>query len=493
MKNIFSRNGMYYFRKQIPDELLKFYRTRELRGSLKTRDKREAEKRSHAALAAIEAEFDQHRAELGKAQAEAEFLQSPAFLAERDEWFKVATQYGFPTVSHIPTVEQMTSWVGKQADEISFDGGEISREGLGALKEVVDAEIEVTGRSIASQHAPSIELIGDDVHTLVPPHLRERLADLVRKVVEDERASLAALQAATSKKSSNDTAESLSLEFLKDGWIKERKVTSRTVLEMNTAIRRFYETVGQLPYTDINPDHCRSFRAALSELNVKNATKKKQWTMLNTLFAHAVDNDLIERSPFSALKMRLSDDSRARDDFTHSVLRQLFTTTDRQNEDWWLCRIALYTGARLGEINQLTRQDVVSIEGVEVISINDNDGKSVKNRNSIRHVPIHSQLIRDGLLDWLPATGRLFSNSTPRVSKRLNRRIKAVAPPELNIVVHSFRHTFISACREAVIGEEVRNRLTGHTEGRVARGYGGHSIKSLQDAINRVTFGIETE
>jgi integrase len=160
-------------------------------------------------------------------------------------------------------------------------------------------------------------------------------------------------------------------------------------------------------------------------------------------------------------------------------------------EEWWLTRFALYTGARLGEICQLEREDIRKEEGHWEIHIKDDPdaNKSVKTRNSIRRVPIHKQLIADGFLDWIkPKKGRLFGMSSRVASKRLNRRIKSAGIEGKGKVLHSFRHTFKTAARE-VMGQEFHDKLTGHASQSVGQTYGQY--RKLKEQIDKVAFGIE--
>ena len=54
-------------------------------------------------------------------------------------------------------------------------------------------------------------------------------------------------------------------------------------------------------------------------------------------------------------------------------------------------------------------------------------------------------------------------------------------------VFHSFRHTFKRMCRDAGIGEELYDALTGHSGGGVGRRYGGgFGLKALSEAIGRI-------
>ena len=44
---------------------------------------------------------------------------------------------------------------------------------------------------------------------------------------------------------------------------------------------------------------------------------------------------------------------------------------------------------------------------------------------------------------------------------------------------HSWRHRFISECREAGIDKEIRDALTGHSDGSVSRDYGEFYIRTV--------------
>ena len=87
-------------------------------------------------------------------------------------------------------------------------------------------------------------------------------------------------------------------------------------------------------------------------------------------------------------------------------------------------RVALFTGMRQDEICQLTRGDVAQVDGVWLFDVNGDKGKRVKNKQSIRRVPIHQRLLAAGLTQFLPKSGRLFS-----YFKEDYRRYVGVAEP----------------------------------------------------------------
>jgi integrase len=141
---------------------------------------------------------------------------------------------------------------------------------------------------------------------------------------------------------------------------------------------------------------------------------------------------------------------------------------------WVLC----LTGARLNEICQSDKQDVTTRDGVPVIRIHDEgDGRTVKNADSRRTVPLHPALIAEGFLDYignLPAGSSMWPDIEPdavfglrstTAGRKMARWLRTkldVADPLIS-PNHSWRHWFIGACRKIVMPIEVRSAITGHS------------------------------
>ena len=122
----------------------------------------------------------------------------------------------------------------------------------------------------------------------------------------------------------------------------------------------------------------------------------------------------------------------------------------------------------------------------------------------MRKVPLHPELLRAGLLDyragllqagagqdsplWPEVASEVEGQKGAAFSKWFNRYLRDRAGVEDRAkVFHSFRHTFKRMARDAGLGEELHDALTGHAGGGVGRGYGrGFGIKSLAEAIRRV-------
>jgi integrase len=80
--------------------------------------------------------------------------------------------------------------------------------------------------------------------------------------------------------------------------------------------------------------------------------------------------------------------------------------------------LGLYTGARVSELAQLRTDDVDLSSTLAMLSITDEaEGQTVKTQAGIRLVPVHSELVRLGFLEYVgsvvPQGGPWFWPSLP--------------------------------------------------------------------------------
>lgn len=153
----------------------------------------------------------------------------------------------------------------------------------------------------------------------------------------------------------------------------------------------------------------------------------------------------------------------------------------------WLPWVCCLTGARLNEICQSAKEDVAVIDGVPVLRIHDDgDGRSVKNADSRRTVPLHPALIAEGFVSYvalLPLGSplfpevkpdKVFGQRAPLAGRKIARWLRALGITDPRISPsHSWRHHFMDAARRVSMPIEVRSAITGHS-GKVdaSAGYG---------------------
>ncbi|MET4476448.1 site-specific integrase [Bradyrhizobium sp. F1.13.3] len=161
----------------------------------------------------------------------------------------------------------------------------------------------------------------------------------------------------------------------------------------------------------------------------------------------------------------------------------------REIRDWryWLPWLALYSGARLGELAQLLVSDVRQEHGQWIfhVTTEGSDAKRTKTGGSQRVVPVHSRLIQLGfdkyharavafnrrqLFDIKPDTRGYFSGEPSKFFGSYLRAIGIKTGRDLNF--HSFRHTAADAFRRAGYSDEEFAPLFGHTRATMTGKYG---------------------
>jgi hypothetical protein len=326
-----------------------------------------------------------------------------------------------------------------------------------------------------------------------------------------------------------------------------KKPAAKSVVEAELAVRSFRQLHGDMPIGDITREHARAFRDAmvmvpkalpknlrdlplpvllkrdLSQFQPRNATTvNKLMSLAGGIISQAERDGVLDNvvppfvNPFTQ-KMRLAliEGDEARQPFDKADLRAIFTspvytTADRPEAgggeaSFWFPLIALLSGMRLDEIAQLRACDIRQDDesGRWFFDIARTGGRRTKNAHSIRHIPVHPDLTRigllryrQGLLDEKPNSESPLWPGVPlsaRWSKWFGRHLRGTvgitAPAK---VFHSFRHTFKRMTRDAGLPEELHDALTGHAgRGGMGRSYGkGYSLAPLIAAMDTVAAPI---
>jgi integrase len=222
-----------------------------------------------------------------------------------------------------------------------------------------------------------------------------------------------------------------------------------------------------------------------------------------------VTNEYIDNEVMSGMYLSVDKNKKNVFPFTERQLQTIFSSSlfgkcvgDRLEHkegnvairDWryWMPWIALYSGARLGEIAQLSTTDVRRLHGVWIFHITEevatgegDDLKSTKTDGSQRVVPVHSELIKLGFLQYhaeMVARGeqRLFPELKRdsrgffgKASKFFNGYFEAVGVKvDKKLNFHSLRHGIADAFRRAGYLDEEFNVLLGHTKRTTTGVYG---------------------
>lgn len=193
------------------------------------------------------------------------------------------------------------------------------------------------------------------------------------------------------------------------------------------------------------------------------------------------------------------------EDQTTLIFRELTdnpTGLVRKDSHKWGTLLGLFTGARLNEICQLDIADIQQDGDTWFLNITDEGdaNKSVKATASRRKVPLHSELIRLGFLDFVAVRKsgkRLFPDYSYNVNggygRNLGRWYNESFLPKLRIkkpgiVFHSLRHTMVTRLGRADVPEPIYQCIVGHARAGVTQQVylrEGFTLRQLSEAIEK--------
>jgi len=313
-------------------------------------------------------------------------------------------------------------------------------------------------------------------------------------------------------------------------YLADAKVRPRTELDWWTACNRFIAFLEKdPPITAIRPEDVIAFRDALASFpralpgKMKNAsfhkiceyaeafdlqrlspkTVNKNLHAIAACYSWLIKNRYVTDNPARGIQATVSKSTEdERLPFSNDDLKLIFDPRYPKRSasaDYWVPWIALYSGARIEELAKLKVDDVEGLEEIPFFHIRG----LLKNKVSVRRLPIHSALIEKGLVEHVRKrgdAGRLLFNDvgpdkygiySAKLSKRFGKHLGAVGIADERKVFHSFRHLFKDACRDAGVPIQVQNALLGHTSKAVGEGYGqGFSVRKLSEWIGKIRYSI---
>lgn len=300
-------------------------------------------------------------------------------------------------------------------------------------------------------------------------------------------------------------SSSITLSSLLNGWWSANQSLGKSVATHEKYVISFKHLKDFLRHDEasaVTSDDIRKFRDERLK-TVSPVTIRSSLIAFKSVFAWAVDQRFMDRNPAEGIAVQKGKKVKLRDrEFTDkeatAILRHANTLRNDPNlsdtglgKRWvpWLCA---YTGARVGEIVQLRKEDIRQDKGAWVITISPKAG-SVKTGEA-REVPLHAHVIEQGFLDFVKASpsGYLFIHLKKGASFRQTWRgrknviaafVREVVPDPNVAPNHGWRHSFKSRGFEADIQEKVLDAICGHAPASVGRSYGSVSLKTKIDAI----------
>lgn len=284
------------------------------------------------------------------------------------------------------------------------------------------------------------------------------------------------LPVSTSESSPVVTAASpVTFEALSVSYMEERKadVQASTMRSIKTCCETLSAALGDLDMRTHTRADLVAVREKLKE-GRKPRTVNKIITQLTTVLTWATDNGHIPQAFAKKLQIQKGAES-SRIPFSPDQINALMEHANSLPADsWhrWALSLGVITGARIGEIQQLTKEDFIEVDGVLIMDINVSGGKSIKNKFSVRKVPLVEAYGMDlgALKSFVErADGRLFSHTAPAFTGALNQRIREVLSikTKAGLSFHSLRHHLAGAMKAAEVPLGTAQEVLGHSSGSI--------------------------
>ncbi len=326
-------------------------------------------------------------------------------------------------------------------------------------------------------------------------------------------------------------------------WAKALKPSKSTCDDATSVVRDFTELFGDMPVKDLTSDdfdyfaeELRKVPAAMSRAErtlpfdqrvtlgdddsrpkAKGATPAKKLGLVKAIMAYSLKKKHIAYNPAQALETGYRYQADARRQMTSSEVKRLFSLPIFTEPAWWEFRqeitdptlawvglIGLASGSRLGEIAQAHINDVLEDDGVVALSITADDDpllpRNVKTPGSQRVIIIHPQIVALGFLEYVAAVRATESTllfpdvaviggglRSKEVSRRLNQIVDEVIA-RVEVVFYSLRHTFKARARAAGVSPDIERQMTGHAPADVSGKYGLAFMGQLAAEMNKITF-----
>jgi len=365
----------------------------------------------------------------------------------------------------------------RRAAEINKESAEIYRKAMaGALASgEIDREAETENALILARHvAQTLEALG----LAVPANIATAVAPAPMATVPPPVVEVGGWTV-------NQAADDWFDKMARSG-----KQRPQTLQDHRLYVKAFVDRCDDLPLESVTRRIASDFLTALEKEGRKGRTVRKYANSLAAVFESAKDRGRFhQENPFASHDIIVKK-AESYVPFEVPELQTLLDSSPReikpvqhtpQTALHWIALIGTYTGARMEEIAQLKVNDVREFQanGAKIVCFHIHNGDPehhLKNDNSARLVPVHSELVRAGLLEYRDALrdqdGPLFPGLVRRASKGgkigcritelFGKKLRTLGIKRDRLSFHSFRHTVSTNLRQHGVTISDVSAVTGH-------------------------------
>lgn len=301
-----------------------------------------------------------------------------------------------------------------------------------------------------------------------------------------------------------------SLTKLVEDWWKEAQKSGRKPSTFESYRNTAANLKTFLKHDDasrITPEDIVRFKDYRLETVSPKTVKDSDLAGLKTVFGWAVANRRLEENPALGITLKVGKAAKLRSKgFTDAEARSILQaaldhvpdpkeTSATAAAKRWVPWILAYTGARVGEIAQLRKQDVRQEGELWVIRITPEAG-TVKT-NEARDVVLHPHLVELGFPAFAASApaGHLFLKPGKKgdiagplqgLKNRLAEFSRAVVSDKNVAPNHGWRHRFKTIGMEAGIDHRILDAIQGQSARSVAETYGEVTLKAMAGAMTKI-------
>lgn len=518
-----SKDGVYYYRRRIPSHLLQYFKSKVIKKSLKTKVLKEAQRIALnydiQTLNEFEALERKHNLVIKASPAIDIVKPTIKFQSLGSEEIKLLTNSYIRDNLEIDEIFR---------DKLKKDSRDLSQE------DIQNSQSEEINNAIAFYE--NIEMFyefagalarnyGVDFNALDPESKNKLtksflVANKDSAKIQEKRDKGDWVETSTVVNEEDTLTGQLSLDDLFKTWqFAEPNREMKTVAKYKYILNNLKEQLGNKNVRLITAIDANNFREYLNDKGNSAKTVKDKLKVLKAIFDRSKRNRLIKENPFDIdLTSTTTRHDKPRISYANEELNiilnsPLFSENERPKggageASVWVIALAYATGARLEEICQLRISHVKTADSIPYLHITNLDEEGnvvgkIKNKSSIRNIPIHNSLIDAGFLRYVSnlKTEFLFSDLKPDTfasrggnwSKWYSRYVrKTLGITNRKKTFHSFRHTFKDLCLGANLGgEEIAEALLGHSTTNKNYKYGsGYNLIQLNSYIQNIKFPV---
>lgn len=492
------KTGIYWFRKRVPDELRARIGKTEEKQSLGTRDPAEAKIKQLEVLAAVEKRWANLKAgprTLSEREAHAmahvahdwwlaRYRDNPSqqpwpvelgaklFPAPPELWDELPPFDPWKMDPDTSRITELETWCLREAD------AGLAQRGL----EVGEASRQIYAKAIGAAMLRASLTLVEMAKGYAGPAVADALVN----------GAPVAIRAAVK--------EPVSFDDLVKGWAAEKKPAAKTLYAWKAVVEKLKKSIGHDDATRLTPEDMLRWKASLIEAGFKPKTiRDANLVPIRAILQWAVDNRKLPSNPAERITMDVkSKAAGSRRSYTEAEAKTVLAAAAKEKDavKRWVPFLCAYSGARVAEICQLRREDIVEIEGIWCFKIDPQAG-SIKTAGSERAVPLHPALIEAKFLEFvrkvkkgplfpdLPADR--FGSRGGNGTKVLGRWIRNLGLTDERLAPnHSWRHRLKTLARRHDLARDIVDAITGHQRKTVADTYGEFLMEALHREISKI-------